>query len=154
MPPSVVIWEKPPPVMGTVAIPGPVVLSKATTCPLAVVSGRLSTAPPQVTEGQIVVIRPVVVLSRSMSPVVPGAPVSLLKTTGPLAPGKAACADGATATAAKPAMVPVARSVPKRPRHLLLSVDTLLIPPFVVGDAHRSLPCPSPYRPPPPGPTR
>src|SRR5205807_5845579 len=45
---------------------------------------------------------------------------------GPLVPGNAACAEGAAATAAKPAMVPVARSVPKRPRHLLLIRDTLL----------------------------
>src|SRR5205823_13091145 len=109
----------------------PGVFSKATVWPLADTEGRSCKAP-HTADGQNVLTTPVLGLRVSRSPV-----AKFWKTTGPLVPGNAACADGAAATAAKPAMVPVARSVPKRPRHLFLNADTLLTPRVGVGYVRR-----------------
>src|SRR5437588_2903927 len=119
---SVVTWVMPPPVIGIVAMP--VVFGKTTVWPLADTEGRSVTNgfKPQALWVQSTVTTPVFGLSVSRFLV--GKECSM-KTTGPLVPGKAAWADGAAATAANPAMVPVARSVPKRPRHLLLNACTI-----------------------------
>src|SRR5437016_11565002 len=120
-PPSEVIWVKPPPVIGMMAMPVP--LTKTMVWPLAETSGRSSAMLPHVANGQSTLATPVLG-SRVWRSLV----TLLTQTIGPLVPGNAACADGAAATKAKPAMVPVARSVPKRPRHLLLSADTRSTP--------------------------
>src|SRR5438270_3995677 len=124
-PPSEVIWVKPPPVIGMMAMPVP--LTKTMVWPLAETSGRSSAMLPHAANGQSTLATPVLG-SRVWRSLV----TLLTQTIGPLVPGNAACADGAAATKAKPAMVPVARSVPKRPRHLLLSADTRS-PSFWVG---------------------
>src|SRR5437764_604884 len=79
---SEVIWVKPPPVIGTVAMP--VLFSKTTVWPFGDTEGR-SLAAPHTADGQNTLTTPVLGLSVSRSPV-----AESWKTTGPLVPGNAA----------------------------------------------------------------
>ena len=82
-PASVVIWVKPPPVIGTVAMPVP--FSKTTVWPFGDTEGR-SFAALHTASGQNTLTTPVLGLSASSSPGIP----EFSKTMGPLAPGNAA----------------------------------------------------------------